>query len=170
MKSCTLISGARLLAAVGAVLLLASCGFDIEERMEKLRQESEANARAGQVFLKENGARPGVITTDSGLQYRILQPGTGARPSADDRVRVHYRGTLLDGTQFDSSFDRGEAAVFPVSRLIPGWTEALQLMKEGGRWELYIPSGLAYGKKSPSSAIPPSSTLVFELELLAIER
>ncbi|MEH6626666.1 MAG: FKBP-type peptidyl-prolyl cis-trans isomerase [Motiliproteus sp.] len=137
--------------------------------MEKLRLLSEANLKAGQAFLEKNSRNPEVEVTASGLQYRIIRTGDGEQPKASDRVRVHYRGALIDGTQFDSSYDRGEAAVFPVSRLIPGWTEGLQLMKEGGHWQLFVPSNLAYGKKSPSPSIPTSSTLIFELELIAIE-
>ncbi len=155
--------------ALFCLVLLTGCSLDVEDRVEALRLQSEANLKAGQAFLLANSQKPGVQVTDSGLQYRVLEAGTGEQPTAEDQVKVHYRGTLIDGSEFDNSHDRGDAAVFPVNRLIPGWTEALQLMKEGGRWELYIPSQLAYGKKSPSAAIPPSSTLVFELELIAIE-
>ncbi len=158
-----------LMLSLLAVWGLSSCTMDVEERVEKLRQQSEQNIQAGQAFLKENSQKPGVVTTESGLQYRIIEAGDGRQPQLSDKVKAHYRGTLIDGTEFDSSYARGKPAVFPVDRLIPGWTEALQLMREGARWELYIPSQLAYGKKSPSRDIPPSSTLIFELELLAIE-
>ncbi|WP_198939324.1 FKBP-type peptidyl-prolyl cis-trans isomerase [Motiliproteus sp. MSK22-1] len=151
-------------------LLIQGCSFDLDDRLEKLRLEAAANDKAGQAFLKSNLMKDGVHRTESGLQYKILKEGGGNKPGADDVVKVHYRGTLIDGTQFDSSYDRGEAAVFPVSRLIPGWTEALQLMKEGSYWQLYIPASLAYGKKSPSTAIPTNSTLIFELELISIEQ
>ncbi|MCW8885622.1 MAG: FKBP-type peptidyl-prolyl cis-trans isomerase [Motiliproteus sp.] len=154
---------------LATLVVLPGCTMDIEERLKKLDKQSEANLKAGQEFLTQNSGKAGVLSTETGLQYKILKAGDGRQPQATDRVRVHYRGTLLDGTQFDSSYDRGEAAVFPVNRLIPGWTEALQLMKEGGHWQLFVPSNLAYGKKSPSTAIPPSSTLIFELELIAIE-
>ena len=159
-------------SAVLFSLLLSGCDNEMLSRIDSLEQQAEQNAKAGQAFLAENGAKAGVLTTDSGLQYRVLRSGgggEGASPTLNDRVRAHYRGSLIDGSEFDSSYARGEAAVFPVGGLIPGWQEALQLMKVGDHWELYVPSGLAYGKRSPSSKIPPNSTLVFELELLAIE-
>ncbi|WP_424398988.1 FKBP-type peptidyl-prolyl cis-trans isomerase [Motiliproteus coralliicola] len=151
------------------MLTLAGCDNELLSRIDTLEQQAEANALAGQKFLAENGAKAGVITTDSGLQYRVLKSGSGASPTLQDRVRAHYRGMLIDGSEFDSSYARGEAASFPVSGLIPGWQEALQLMKEGDHWELYVPSGLAYGKRSPSPKIPSQSTLIFELELVEVE-
>jgi FKBP-type peptidyl-prolyl cis-trans isomerase len=124
------------------------------------RQEAAA-------FLAANGAKPGVVTLPSGLQYRVLTAGSGRRPAAGDRVTVNYRGRLIDGTGFDSSFDRGEPATFPVSGVIAGWSEALQLMPEGSSWELVIPAGLAYGA-SGAGPIPPDATLIFQVDLLAI--
>ena len=135
---------------------------------EKTSAEGKVNIEAGKTFLEANGKKEGVKTTDSGLQYTITKEGTGKSPAATDTVRVHYKGTLLDGTQFDSSYDRGEPAEFPLNGVIPGWTEGLQLLKEGGKATLWIPSDLAYGPQGRSS-IPPSSTLIFEVELLEVK-
>ena len=129
---------------------------------------AEENKKAGEAFLAENRKKEGVITLDSGLQYKVIKAGEGPVPKKTDAVRCHYRGTLLDGTQFDSSYDRGEAAEFRVDQLIPGWTEALQLMSSGSKWELYIPSYLAYGARR-AGQIGPNSTLIFELELIEIK-
>lgn len=159
----------KLLLTISVALTLTGCDNELLSRIDSLEKEAEANAQAGQQFLTQNGAKEGVITTDSGLQYRVLKTGSGKSPTLKDRVRAHYRGTLIDGSEFDSSYARGQAASFPVSGLIPGWQEALQLMKEGDHWELYVPSGLAYGKRSPSPKIPSRSTLIFELELLEVE-
>lgn len=138
-----------------------------EERYE--RQYSE-NKNAGESFLAENAGKEGVQTTDSGLQYRVIEEGSGRRPSATDRVTVHYRGTLIDGTEFDSSYNRGEPATFGLNQVIPGWTEGLQLMTVGSKYELFIPSNLAYGDRgTPGGPIGPNSTLIFEVELLGIE-
>lgn len=137
------------------------------------QQEAEAakmadvNAEAGKKFLEENGKRVEVHTTPSGLQYEILTQGTGPRPKADDQVQVHYTGTLIDGTKFDSSVDRGEPATFGVSQVIPGWVEALQLMEEGSKWRLFIPSQLAYGPQGVPG-IGPNQTLLFDVELLKV--
>lgn len=131
---------------------------------------ADANAKEGEAFLAENGAKEGVTTTDSGLQYKVITEGTGDKPGAADRVTVHYRGTLIDGTEFDSSFGRGEPATFGVNQVIKGWTEALQLMPEGSKWELYIPADLAYGPGGAPPEIGPNSTLLFEVELLSIEK
>ena len=122
---------------------------------------------AGLYFLAENGMREGVVTTSSGLQYEILALGSGARPSASDVVRVHYEGTLIDGTVFDSSYARGEAIEFALNQVIPGWTEGVQLMNEGSIYRLFIPSELGYGSRGAGS-IPPNSALIFQVELLAI--
>lgn len=126
------------------------------------------NRRAGEEFLEANKQRPEVIVTESGLQYEILKAGKGEKPAADSRVRVHYHGTLIDGTVFDSSVDRGTPAEFAVLGVIPGWTEALQLMPKGSKWKLYIPWQLAYGDRGSGGAIKPYSALIFEVELLDI--
>jgi len=124
----------------------------------------------GTAFLTANARKEGVITTASGLQYKVIKSGTGESPKLTDTVKVHYQGTLIDGTIFDSSIQRGQPISFPVNRVIPGWTEALQLMKVGDKWQLFIPAKLAYGDRSPSPAIPPNSVLIFEVELLGIEK
>lgn len=126
--------------------------------------------KAGEDFLRENAKRPEVKTLPSGLQYEVLTEGQGPKPSAEDRVKVHYHGTLIDGTVFDSSVLRGEPAVFGVRQVIAGWVEALQLMPVGSKWKLYIPSELAYGAHGAGEAIKPHSALVFEVELLGIEK
>jgi FKBP-type peptidyl-prolyl cis-trans isomerase FklB len=128
-------------------------------------RKSASVIEEGKKFLAK---RPGVITTASGLQYEIITPGTGATPKATDQVTTNYRGTLIDGTQFDSSYDRNEPTTFPVNGVIKGWTEALQLMKEGAKWELYIPYNLAYGTRGAGKDIPPYATLIFEIELLKV--
>jgi FKBP-type peptidyl-prolyl cis-trans isomerase len=129
---------------------------------------AEANHRAAAKFLAENGKKPGVVTTASGLQYLVLAPGNGESPKASDEATVNYRGTLLDGTEFDSSYKRGQPATFPVSRVIPGWTEALQLMKPGAKYRLFVPPQLAYDMQ-PKSGLPPGSLLIFEVELLSVK-
>ncbi len=131
-----------------------------------LEGAAESNHRAAAAFLAENGKKPGVITTASGLQYRVLSPGSGESPKASDEATVNYRGTLLDGTEFDSSYKRGQPATFQVARVIPGWTEALQLMKPGAKYQLFIPPQLAYDMRS-RPPIPPGSMLIFEVELLS---
>lgn len=131
--------------------------------------ELDRNLAAGKAFLAENGKKPGVVTTASGLQYQVLTAGAGPKPAAGANVRVHYRGTLLDGTVFDSSYDRNEPAEFGLGAVIPGWTEALQLMPVGSKYKLWIPQDLAYGEQgTPGGPIPPGSTLVFEVELLGL--
>lgn len=141
--------------------------FMQQKAEEKRRQEAEANRRAGAAFLEENRKKPGVITLPSGLQYRVIREGAGDSPKATDTVAVHYRGTLIDGTEFDSSYKRGQPATFHVSGVIKGWTEALQLMKPGAKWELFIPADLAYGDTGRPN-IPPGSTLIFEVELISV--
>ena len=131
--------------------------------------EAEKNLKAGEAFFAENARKDGVKTTASGLQYKILKEGDGPMPERTDTVKVNYKGTLIDGTVFDSSYDRGEPVAFPVGSVIPGWTEALQMMKVGSKWQLFIPANLAYGEHSPSPKIGPNSTLIFEVELLDIE-
>ena len=138
--------------------------------MTELKEEKTKAARAdGEAYLVKNGAKPGVITTDSGLQYEYMQRGTGAIPTANDKVEVHYHGMLIDGTVFDSSVDRGKTISFPVMGVIKGWQEALQLMKVGDKLKLTIPQNLAYGKRGAGANIPPYSTLIFEVELFAIQ-
>jgi FKBP-type peptidyl-prolyl cis-trans isomerase FklB len=123
-----------------------------------------------EAFLAENAKKEGVKTTASGLQYKVIKSGTGASPKLTDTVKVHYHGTLINGTVFDSSVERGQSISFPVNRVIKGWVEALQLMKVGDKWTLFIPANLAYGDRSPSPDIPANSPLVFEVELLGIEK
>jgi len=152
--------------------LVASMQALREAAMAKEQSEREeaaaASLKEGQDFLAANATKEGVVTTESGLQYKILTAGDGAVPQASDLVTVHYRGTLIDGTEFDSSIKRGQPATFPVNGVIPGWVEALQLMPVGSKWELYIPSDLAYGPGGAGQMIGPNSTLVFEVELLSI--
>ncbi len=137
--------------------------------MAREQAEAEANLRAGEAWLMENGKKTGVQTTASGLQYEVLQMGTGAKPTATDMVKVHYKGTLIDGFEFDSSYKRGQPAEFGVGNVIPGWTEALTMMPAGSRWKLYIPSNLAYGNsRGPGGELPPNSVLLFEVELLEV--
>ncbi|MFC1605064.1 FKBP-type peptidyl-prolyl cis-trans isomerase [Planctomycetota bacterium] len=133
----------------------------------KQAKEAAENIAAGTAFLEANKAKEGVKVLPSGLQYKVITEGTGNTPTADDKVKTHYRGTLINGTEFDSSYKRNQPAEFPVKGVIKGWTEALQLMKEGGKWELYIPANLAYGERGRPS-IPANSTLIFEIELLEI--
>lgn len=128
----------------------------------------EINHKAGEAFLAENKTKPGVVTTASGLQYEILKEGTGPKPLTTDKVKCHYHGTLLDGTIFDSSVDRGQPVDFPVTGVIQGWVEALQLMPVGSKWRLFLPSNLAYGDNAAGPKITPGSTLIFDLELLEI--
>lgn len=142
--------------------------------LQKKQQEQAAamaavNEKAGQDFLLENGKRVEVKTTPSGLQYEVLKEGDGAQPTAGDRVTVHYTGKLIDGTVFDSSVDRGEPATFGVTQVIPGWVEALQLMKAGAKWRLFIPSALAYGPQGAGGVIGPNQTLIFDVELISVE-
>jgi len=136
------------------------------ETMQKL---SEKNKADGEKFLAENGKKEGVKTLPSGLQYKEIAPGTGKSPKTTDTVTTHYKGTLIDGTEFDSSYKRGEPVSFPVSGVIAGWTEALQLMKEGAKWQLFVPSNLAYGERGAGREIGPNATLIFEVELISIQ-
>jgi FKBP-type peptidyl-prolyl cis-trans isomerase FklB len=136
----------------------------------KNKADAEKNQKAGDAFLAENGKKEGVKTTTSGLQYKVLKSGSGASPQKTDSVKVHYHGTLIDGKVFDSSVQRGEPVTFQVDGVIPGWVEALQLMKVGDKWQLFIPSKLAYAERSPDPTIGPNATLVFEVELLGIEK
>ncbi|MEE2777862.1 MAG: FKBP-type peptidyl-prolyl cis-trans isomerase [Acidobacteriota bacterium] len=142
---------------------------EVQTRMSAQKDvEGSANREAGAAFLAENARKEGVMTTDTGLQYEVLEAGAGARPAATDTVTVHYRGTLIDGTEFDSSYGRGQPAQFPLNRVIPGWTEGLQLMSVGAKYKLYVPSELGYGANG-SGEIGPHSTLIFEVELISID-
>jgi FKBP-type peptidyl-prolyl cis-trans isomerase FklB len=134
---------------------------------KKMLEQARQNLAAGRAFLEENEKKEGIMTLPSGLQYKVIREGSGKTPAVEDTVTVHYRGALIDGTEFDSSYRRNKAAAFPVSGVIAGWTEALQLMKEGAMWELFIPPELAYSDKR-SGSIEPNSTLVFEVELISI--
>ncbi|MFH7320941.1 FKBP-type peptidyl-prolyl cis-trans isomerase [Desulfurivibrio sp. D14AmB] len=136
-----------------------------EEMMSELNAE---NLRAGEAFLAENAQREGVVSLPSGLQYRVVEPGTGASPTESDMVSVHYEGRLVDGSIFDSSLQRDEPAVFPVAGVIPGWTEALQLMAEGAKWEIALPPSIAYGERGAPPVIGPNAVLVFDVELLKV--
>ena len=141
----------------------------MEERNQaEARKMADVNEKAGKDFLDQNGKRPEVKTTPSGLQYEVLTEGTGVMPSAADQVKVHYTGKLIDGTVFDSSVERGEPATFGVTQVIPGWVEALQMMKAGSKWRLYIPSALAYGPNGAGGVIGPNATLIFDVELLEV--
>ncbi|OKZ32240.1 MAG: peptidylprolyl isomerase [Bacteroides uniformis] len=135
---------------------------------EEASKLAEINEKAGKEFLEENGKRAEVKTTPSGLQYEVLKEGDGAQPASTDQVEVHYTGKLIDGTVFDSSEERGVPATFGVTQVIPGWVEALQLMKAGSRWRLFIPSQLAYGPNGAGGVIGPNSTLIFDVELLKV--
>jgi len=138
------------------------------EMMARAQAEGQKNADEGAAFLAENGVREGVVTTESGLQYEVLREGDGARPGPGDRVTIHYRGTLIDGTQFDSSYDRGNPSTFGVGGVIPGFAEALQLMPVGSQYRFYIPGDIAYGQQGSAPDIGPNATLIFEVELIEI--
>lgn len=144
----------------------------IQQRQQQLaeerNEEARINAEEGEAFLAANADKEGVMVTDSGLQYRVMNEGEGASPDADDRVTVHYRGKLINGVEFDSSYARGEPASFGLNQVIPGWTEGLQLMSEGAKYEFFVPSDLAYGEQGRPGPIGPNSTLIFEVELLEV--
>ena len=142
--------------------IMAQFEKDMEQKQKQL---GEKNKTEGDKYLEDNKKKPGVKTTASGLQYKVEKEGTGALPKATDMVTVNYRGTLIDGTEFDSSYKRGQPATFPVNGVIKGWTEALQLMKQGAKYQLFIPSSLAYGERAMGPDIGPNSTLIFEVEL-----
>jgi FKBP-type peptidyl-prolyl cis-trans isomerase FklB len=159
----------------GAIMDMEKAGAYLEYKLDeieakKTEQEFGFNRDAGYAFLEENKTKDGVVVLPSGLQYKILKAGTKAIPVLTDRVKVHYRGTLIDGTVFDSSYDRGEPASFPLTGVIVGWTEALSMMPVGSKWMLYIPQELAYGAQQKGQLITPYSALVFEVELLEIEK
>ena len=167
-------------SAIAAMLMMgmASCGGNTEsseatETTEETAPDSgeqiKDNLTLGREFLEENAKNDSVVQTESGLQYMVLKEGTGAKPGPTDNVTVHYTGRLLDGTVFDSSVD-GEPATFPLNRVIPGWTEGLQLMSEGAKYRLFIPSELAYGENGAGDKILPNSTLIFDVELIKVEK
>ena len=150
--------------------ILTNLQTDLRKKQEQeMQQVGETNKKEGDAFLTANKIKDGVVALPSGLQYKILQEGTGPKPTAADTVTVNYRGTLINGTEFDSSYKRGQPASFPVGGIIKGWTEALLLMPVGSKWQLFIPADLAYGPRQASPAIGPNSTLVFEVELLSIQ-
>ncbi|MDR2618592.1 MAG: FKBP-type peptidyl-prolyl cis-trans isomerase [Treponema sp.] len=137
---------------------------------EKNQALGAQNQEEGAAFLEENGRKPGIVTTSSGLQYEVISEGSGVKPAATDTVRVNYEGTLLDGTVFDSSYTRGEPVEFALYGVIPGWTEGLQLMSEGSSYRFFIPADLAYGTQGAGNAVPPNATLIFKVELLSVVR
>ena len=141
-----------------------------EAQLKKTQEQSEKNLKEGEAFLAENKKKEGVKTTESGLQYRIIKEGDGPLPKATDTVTVHYRGTYVDGKEFYSSYQRNTPEKFAVNRVIKGWTEALQLMKVGSKWQIFVPPELAYGRGGQGSSIPPNSVLIFEIDLISIER
>ncbi|HYW38988.1 MAG TPA: FKBP-type peptidyl-prolyl cis-trans isomerase [Terriglobales bacterium] len=140
-----------------------------KQQQEKTQQDAATNKTEGEAFLAANKSKDGVVTLPSGLQYKILSAGTGPKPTATDSVKCNYRGTLINGTEFDSSYKRGQPATFGVNQVIKGWTEALQLMPVGSKWQLFIPSSLAYAERGAGADIGPNATLIFEVELLSIE-
>jgi len=149
---------------------LEECGKNVQTNATKKQMMQNAPTKeAGEKFLAANKTRPGVVTLEDGLQYEILKAGTGAKPKATDKVLVHYHGTLIDGTVFDSSVDRGEPIAFPLNGVIAGWTEVLQLMPVGSKWKVFIPYQLAYGDRGAGGVIKPFSTLIFDIELLEIQ-
>jgi FKBP-type peptidyl-prolyl cis-trans isomerase len=178
IDSAAMLRGIKDAVAGGKVLMtdeeikttLTALAGDLKKKQElKIAAESTANKTAGDAFLIANKSKPGVVALPSGLQYKILKQGEGPKPTTADQVTCNYKGTLLNGKEFDSSYKRGEPATFPVGQVIKGWTEALQLMPVGSKWELYIPADLAYGSKQAGPDITPGSTLVFEVELLSIK-
>ena len=140
-----------------------------EKQKAEAAEKGKAAKQDGEKFLAENGKKEGVITTASGLQYQVLREGNGQSPKATDTVECHYEGTLIDGTKFDSSYDRGQTATFPLNQVIAGWTEGLQLMKEGGKYRFFIPYELGHGERGAGASIPPFSTLVFDVELVSVK-
>jgi FKBP-type peptidyl-prolyl cis-trans isomerase FklB len=164
-------TGAKL-AMTEEELQVAGRDFQAEARRkqsEAAAAEGDKNRKEGEAFLAANKTKEGVVTLPSGLQYKILKAGEGKKPAATDTVEVNYRGTLVNGTEFDSSYKRGQSTTFPVGQVIPGWTEALKLMPVGSKWQLFIPSDLAYGPRAMGQTIGPNSTLVFEVELIGIK-
>ena len=162
--------GKPLLTDEEAQSLITEMQKDMRKKMEEARAHAaEDNKKAGDAFLAENKKAPGVVTLPSGLQYKVLKAGEGKKPTLDDTVVCQYRGTLIDGKEFDSSYKRNEPATFPVKGVIKGWTEALQLMPVGSKWQLFIPPDLAYGERGAGANIGPNATLIFEVELVSIK-
>jgi FKBP-type peptidyl-prolyl cis-trans isomerase FklB len=162
--------GNTLLTDEEAKAAIVALQADLRKKQEEtMKAAGEVNKKQGDAFLAANKAKEGVVTLPSGLQYKVVTPGKGPKPAATDTVVCNYRGTLIDGTEFDSSYKRGQPATFPVGQVIPGWTEALQLMPVGSKWQLFIPPDLAYGERSPSPVIGVNSTLIFDIELLSIQ-
>jgi FKBP-type peptidyl-prolyl cis-trans isomerase len=162
--------GKTLLTDEEAAAALAQLQDQVKKATEvKVEELAAENKKSGDAFLAENKTKEGVVTLPSGLQYKILTAGTGPKPTATDTVVCQYKGTLLDGTEFDSSYKRGQPATFAVGRIIKGWTEALQLMPVGSKWQLFIPADLAYGERGAGGVIPPNATLIFEVELVSIQ-
>ena len=166
MRDCADAAG---LLYVSALMKLQTIAIIATLMSLPISSNADSASEKGEAFLKENASKDGVKTTASGLQYKITKEGAGKSPKATDTVVVHYAGKLLDGTEFDSSIKRGEPATFPLNRVIPGWTEGLQLLKEGGKATLYIPSKLAYGERGAGGKIGPNETLIFEVELIKIQ-
>jgi FKBP-type peptidyl-prolyl cis-trans isomerase FklB len=165
-----LAGGKTLMTPEEAQAALTAVQNDLRQKqMEKMKVAGDANKKEGETFLEANKAKEGVVTLPSGLQYKILKAGTGPKPTASDTVVCNYRGTLINGKEFDSSYKRGQPATFPVGGVIKGWTEALQLMPVGSKWQLFIPSSLAYGERGAGGDIGPDSTLIFEVELMSIQ-
>ncbi len=165
-----LAGGKTLLTDQEAQTTLTALQNDLRKKQQDMRQQAtEMNKKEGEAFLTANKTKDGVVALPSGLQYKILQEGTGPKPAATDSVVCNYRGTLLDGKEFDSSYKRGQPATFPVTGVIKGWTEALQLMPVGSKWQLFVPSELAYGDRGAGADIKPGATLIFEVELLSIQ-
>jgi FKBP-type peptidyl-prolyl cis-trans isomerase len=154
--------------SVQQVVMMRFQQFMQEKQMQQMEAAKTGNLVKGQEFLAQNKEEPGVMVTESGLQYKVVEAGTGAQPDNNDRVKVHYTGKLLDGTVFDSSVERGEPIEFALNGVIPGWTEGLQLMKEGAKYTLYIPSELAYGERGAGQNIGPNETLIFDVELIEV--
>ncbi len=162
--------GKTLMTDDEAKAALTELGQQVRTKQEeKVKQAAETNKKEGDAFLAANKTKPGVVTTPSGLQYKILKEGTGPKPTAADKVVCNYKGTLINGTEFDSSYKRGQPATFPVGQVIKGWTEALQLMPVGSKWQLFVPADLAYADRGAGNDIGPGATLIFEVELLSIE-
>ena len=163
-------NGKTLLTEDEARAVLTQLQGDVRKKQQEVAQQlGDSNKKQGMAFLEANKAKDGVVMLPSGLQYKILQEGTGPKPAPIDTVVCNYRGTLLDSTEFDSSYKRGQPATFPVTGVIKGWTEALQLMPVGSKWQLFIPSELAYGDRGAGGQIGPNATLIFEVELLSIQ-